>query len=168
MENRIRRQIMDAKYRLQLGAITANKLDAKAYYDENRNVTLNVAKIDYVTLGNEDYKVSDEEIKDRYNKEKERYALDTEVRLVDYILVTPTPSPEDASAASEEVAAAISNLKTTPAPRLSQATIRSRPRSRTAARLHFPPTCAMLSNASRLTAWLCSASTAQPTISPSY
>lgn len=114
MENRIRRQIMDAKYRLQLGAITANKLDAKAYYDENRNVTLNVAKVDYVTLGNEDYKVSDEEIKDRYNKEKERYALDTEVRLVDYILVTPTPSPEDASAASEEVAAAISNLKTTP------------------------------------------------------
>lgn len=113
MENRIRRQVVNAKYRLQLGAITANKLDAKAYYDENKNVTLNLAKVDYVTLGNDDYKVTDEEIKDRYNAEKERYSLDTEVRLVDYIIVTPTPSPEDASAASDEVAKAVSRLKET-------------------------------------------------------
>lgn len=114
MENRIRRQIMSAKYQLQLGAITANKLDAKAYYDENKNVTLNVAKVDYMTLGNEDFKVSDAEIKDRYNKEKEGYKLDTEVRLVDYILVTPTASAQDASKASDDVVNAISRLKETP------------------------------------------------------
>lgn len=114
MENRIRRQVMTAKYQMQLGAITANKLDAKAYYDENKNVTLNVAKVDYVGLANDDYNVTDAEIKERYNKEKENYRLDTEVRLVDYILVTPTASAQDASAASDEVVNAISRLKSTP------------------------------------------------------
>lgn len=114
MENRIRRQILNAKYQLQLGAITANKLDAKAYYDENKNVTLNVAKVDYAGLSDEDFKVTGDEIKDRYNKQKESYRLDNEVRLVDYILVTPTPSAEDASAASDDVVNAVSRLKSTP------------------------------------------------------
>lgn len=114
MENRIRRQLMSAKFQLQLGAITANKLDAKAYYDENKNVTLNVAKVDYVSLPNEGFDVTDAEIKDLYNKEKEAYRLDNEVRLVDYILVTPTPSAQDASTASDEVVNAVSRLKTTP------------------------------------------------------
>ncbi|MDE6198420.1 MAG: SurA N-terminal domain-containing protein, partial [Muribaculaceae bacterium] len=114
MENRIRRQVMTAKYQMQLGAITANKLDAKAYYDENKNVTLNVAKVDYVSLANDDYNVTDAEIKERYNKEKENYRLDTEVRLVDYILVTPPASAQDAAAASDEVVNAISRLKSTP------------------------------------------------------
>ncbi len=114
MENRIRRQLMNAKFQLQLGAITANKLDAKAYYDENKNVTLNVAKVDYVSLPNEGFDVTDAEIKDLYNKEKEAYRLDNEVRLVDYILVTPTPSAQDASTASDEVVNAVSRLKTTP------------------------------------------------------
>lgn len=114
MENRIRRQLMSAKFQLQLGAITANKLDAKAYYDENKNVTLNVAKVDYVSLPNEGFDVTDAEVKDLYNKEKEAYRLDNEVRLVDYILVTPTPSAQDASTASDEVVNAVSRLKTTP------------------------------------------------------
>ncbi|MDE6757564.1 MAG: SurA N-terminal domain-containing protein, partial [Muribaculaceae bacterium] len=114
MENRIRRQLMSAKFQLQLGAITANKLDAKAYYDENKNVTLNVAKVDYASLPNEGFDVTDAEIKDLYNKEKEAYRLDNEVRLVDYILVTPTPSAQDASTASDEVVNAVSRLKATP------------------------------------------------------
>lgn len=114
MENRYRRQIMAMKYQMMLGAITANKLDAKAYYDDNKNVTLNVAKVDYVSMGNDDYKVTDAEINDRYNKDKERYHLDTERRIVDYIMVTPTPSPEDAAATSDEVGTAIARLRTTP------------------------------------------------------
>lgn len=113
-EKRIRRQILTAKYQLQLGAITANKLDAKAYFDENKNVTLNVAKVDYVGLANDDYNVTDAEIKERYNKDKENYRLDTEVRLVDYIIVTPTASAQDAANASDEVVNAVSKLKTTP------------------------------------------------------
>lgn len=114
MENNLRRQILAAKYQLQLGALTANKLDAKAYYDDNKNVTLNVARVDNYTLPDDDFAVSDEEIKSRYDKEKETFKLDNEVRLVDYILVTPTASAEDASNASEEVIAAVEKLKTTP------------------------------------------------------
>ncbi|MDE6317569.1 MAG: hypothetical protein K2L73_04135, partial [Muribaculaceae bacterium] len=114
MENNLRRQILAAKYQLQLGALTANKLDAKAYYDDNKNVTLNVARVDNYTLADDDFAVSDEEIKSRYDKEKETFKLDNEVRLVDYILVTPTASAEDAGNASEEVIAAVEKLKTTP------------------------------------------------------
>ena len=77
-------------------------------------MTLNVAKVDYAGLSDEDFKVTGDEIKDRYNKQKESYRLDNEVRLVDYILVTPTPSAEDASAASDDVVNAVSRLKSTP------------------------------------------------------
>lgn len=115
MENRIRKQILSAKFQMQLGgAIKANKLDAKLYFDENKNVTLTVAKVDYVGLNNDEFKVTDDEIKARYNETKETYRLDNEVRMVDYIMVTPTPSPADASFASDEVAKAIADLKVKP------------------------------------------------------
>lgn len=114
MENRIRKQILSAKFQMQLGAIKANKLDAKIYFDENKNVTLNVAKVDYVGLKNEDFNVTDDEIKARYNETKETYRLDNEVRMLDYIMVTPTPSAADASFASSEVEDAIVGLKSTP------------------------------------------------------
>lgn len=114
MENDLRDNIKAMKYQMMLGALTANKLDAKAYFDESKNVTLNVAKVDYATLANDDYAVTDAEINDRYNKEKENYKIDTERRIVDYIVVTPTPSKEDAAATSEAVVAAITALKETP------------------------------------------------------
>ncbi|MBR6746303.1 MAG: SurA N-terminal domain-containing protein [Muribaculaceae bacterium] len=113
MENRVRRQVLTAKFQLQLGAITANKLDAKAYYDENKNVTLSIAKVDYATLANDEFEVTEAEINERYNQNKENYKLETETRMVDYIYVTPTPSVDDQNAASEEVLNAISELKKT-------------------------------------------------------
>lgn len=113
MEQRYRSMLKRAKFQGMLGAITANKLDAKAYYDDNKNVTLSAAKIDYATIGNDDYKVSDAEINDRYSKDKERYKLDNEMRRVNYIIVTPTPSPEDAAATSKEVEDAIAGLRAT-------------------------------------------------------
>ena len=114
MENNLRRQLIAAKFQMQLGALTANKLDAKAYYDDNKNVTLNVARVDNYSLADDDFAVTDDEIKARYDKEKEAFKLDNEIRLVDYILVTPTASAEDAATASQEVINAIENLKTTP------------------------------------------------------
>ncbi|MBD5235647.1 MAG: hypothetical protein HDS61_04410 [Barnesiella sp.] len=114
MENNLRRQLIAAKFQMQLGALTANKLDAKAYYDDNKNVTLNVARVDNYSLADDDFTVTDDEIKARYDKEKEAFKLDNEIRLVDYILVTPTASAEDAATASQEVINAIENLKATP------------------------------------------------------
>ena len=114
MENNLRRQLIAAKFQMQLGALTANKLDAKAYYDDNKNVTLNVARVDNYSLADDDFAVTDDEIKARYDKEKEAFKLDNEIRLVDYILVTPTASAEDAATASQEVINAIENLKATP------------------------------------------------------
>lgn len=114
MENRLHRELLTQKYYLQLDALTANKLDAKAYYDENKNVTLSLAKVDYTTLGDEEFAVSDDEIKARYNENKAAYKLYNETRMVDYIYVTPTPSAEDRIAAQTEVEDAIANLKATP------------------------------------------------------
>lgn len=113
MENRIRRQLLTTKFQMQLGAITANKLDAKAYYDENKNVTLSIAKVDYATLANDEFEVTEAEINERYNQNKANYKLETETRMVDYIYVTPTPSADDQVVASEEVLNAINELKKT-------------------------------------------------------
>lgn len=114
IENRLHRQLLIAKYQMQLGAITANKLDAKAFYDENRNLSVNLAKVDLASLNDGDFKIEDKDINDLYNKEKERFKLDSEVRLVDYILVTPTPSAEDENAASTEIIDVIAKLKAMP------------------------------------------------------
>lgn len=111
MDNDLRKNVKAMKFQMMLGALTANKVDAEIYHNDNKNVTLNLAKVDFISMGNEDFKVTDAEINERYNKDKERYRIDTERRLVDYIIVTPTPSPEDITATSEEVTAAIEALR---------------------------------------------------------
>ncbi len=147
MENRIRRQLMNAKFQLQLGAITANKLDAKAYYDENKNVTLNVAKVDYASLPNEGFDVTDAEIKDLYNKEKETYRLDNEVRLVDYILVTPPRRLRMQALQVTKLSTPCRASRPLPALRLLPATMHLRHRCTPVAQLHSPHRSAMPSTA---------------------
>ena len=97
------------------GAITANKLDAKALYDENAStIKIAYAKKDFSSLDNEKYSVDASDIKALWNEEKNSYKLDEETRLVNYISVNITPSADDRLAAEKVVEEAIARLKTTP------------------------------------------------------
>lgn len=115
MEQNVRQQLRQAKYQMQFQALTANKLDAQQYYDENaRTATLVMARQNYTTLPDDEFQVSDDEINARYNQEKELFKVDKETRIVDYILVRPAPSADDYAEAQAEVNEALANLAKLP------------------------------------------------------
>lgn len=107
--------LRQAKFTSLLGAINVNKLDAKALYDDNaRTANILMAKKDYTTVPDDEVSVSDDEIRDRYKRDKALYAIPDEQRLVGYILVNVTPSQDDYLAAQQEVESAIQGLKELP------------------------------------------------------
>jgi peptidyl-prolyl cis-trans isomerase D len=96
------------------GALTANKLDAKAYYDDNATTsTIAYARQDYSSLKDDDFKPSDDAIKALYEAEKERFRIDEKQFVIDYITVDVVPSKTDLDAAAKDVKAALEALKTT-------------------------------------------------------
>ena len=97
------------------GAITANKLDAKAIYDENAStVKIVYAKKDLSSVEDDKYPVSQSEINALWNEEKGLYKLPEETRLISYISVAIEPSTDDRLAAQQEVEQTIAALRTTP------------------------------------------------------
>ena len=105
LENNVVEQLKAYKFQsLFAGALVANKLDAKALFEENSTVsTIEYAKVDFSTLNDDDFKPTDEEIAAKYNDNKNRYRLNEETRKVDYILVDIVPSEEDLNKAYAEV-----------------------------------------------------------------
>jgi peptidyl-prolyl cis-trans isomerase D len=101
---------------LFMGTLTANKLDAKAYYDDNATTSKIVyTKQELSTLKDDDFKVTDADVKAQYEKYHNMFRLEEPTRVVDYITVDITPSQADLAAASAEVEAAMTALRQQPA-----------------------------------------------------
>ena len=97
------------------GALTANKLDAKAYYDDNASTsTIAYARKDLSSLPDDQFKPSEADINELYNSEKNRFRIDEDQYLIDYITVDVVPSKEDIAAAQADVNKALAQLKVTP------------------------------------------------------
>lgn len=97
------------------GALTANKIDAKAYYDANATTsTIAYARKDYSALPDDQFKPSDADIEALYNEEKNRFRIDEPQYVVDYITVDIVPSKADQAAAAADIAKAMNGLLTTP------------------------------------------------------
>lgn len=93
MEQLLKQQKFQA---LLAGALVANELDAKAYYDGNASTShIAYVKKSYMDLPNDKYPVSKEELKAQYNKDKNMYKVDDEIRKVNYIAVNIEPSQAD-------------------------------------------------------------------------
>lgn len=96
------------------GALPANKLDAKAYYDDNATTsTIAYVRKDYSTLADDEFKPTDADIEAIYKEEKNRFRIDEAQYVIDYITVDIVPSKTDLDAASAEVNQALALLKTT-------------------------------------------------------
>ncbi len=94
------------------GALTANKLDAQAAYDDNASTsTIAYAKTDFSQLKDEDFPVSDSEINSLYNEEKNRYRIQEPQTVLSYITVDIAPSEADRLAAEKDVEGAVAALK---------------------------------------------------------
>lgn len=97
------------------GALPANKLDAKAYYEDNASTsTIAYVRKDYTTLNDDDFKPTDAEIEAIYKEEKNRFRIDEAQYVIDYITVDIAPSKADLDLAAADVNKALSGLKKTP------------------------------------------------------
>lgn len=94
------------------GTLTANKLDAKALYEDNATTsTIVYAKKDLSTLKDADFTPTDAEINNLYNLEKNRYRINEKQVVISYIAVDVVPSTDDLAAAQREVEDAIVGLR---------------------------------------------------------
>ncbi len=97
------------------GTLNANKLDAKAVFEDNATTsTIAYARKDFTSLKEEDFPVSAEEIKELYKTEKNRFRISEPQYLVNYIAVDIVPSTDDLNAAQKEVEDAMMGLRLNP------------------------------------------------------
>ena len=90
----------------------ANDLDVAAMKrDYVASAKVKVAKKPYGELDEKTYPVSDEEIKNAYNKQKELYALDEKTKEISFISVNVAPSGKDMEEASLLAATVVKELK---------------------------------------------------------
>ncbi|MBQ9467065.1 MAG: SurA N-terminal domain-containing protein [Muribaculaceae bacterium] len=88
---------------LMAGAIQANDLDRKQLLEEGAVTShITFVKKDFNTMPNEEFdsKVTDNELRKEYNKRKPMFALDEPTRIVHFIALNVTPSPQDVQAAT--------------------------------------------------------------------
>lgn len=99
-------------YRLVGGLFTANKLDAKAVYNDNATTRhIAYATKSYSTVPEDDIEeVTDADLQAVYNKQKAQYRLDEPTRSIDYIYVAIEPSKADRLAGQKDVEEAIAAL----------------------------------------------------------
>lgn len=97
--------------RLLVGAVRPNDLDKKALYNDYiATSNVDIAFLPFGTLDEKTYPVSEQEIKDRYNKEKELYKVVEPTREISFIAVNMTPSDADRKASSELAAKTVASL----------------------------------------------------------
>ncbi len=113
LEKNTEEMLLQQKFMSQfMGTITANKIDAKALFDDNATTsTIVYAKKDLSSLNNDDFQVSDDEIAALYNEEKNRYRINEKQYMLNYIAVDINPSADDLSAARKEVEDAVYGLR---------------------------------------------------------
>lgn len=97
--------------RLLVGAVRPNDLDKKALYNDYiATSNVDMAFLPFGNLDEKTYPVSDQEIKDRYSKEKELYSVTEPTREISFIAVTVTPSDADQKASRELAAKTVASL----------------------------------------------------------
>ena len=103
-EKQLRKELLLNKYQgLFSMSILANPVNAQAAYDDRTNTTTAVvAALPYAAITDK-VEVTDEELKAAYEKYKENFRLESELRDVKYIDVAVTASAADKKALDEEM-----------------------------------------------------------------
>ena len=93
------------------GLFTANELDAKDAFDtHHKNYNISFTSKELASLKDEDFQVSDDEVKAEWEKNKKVYELEREQRSIKYFSVQIDPSTDDYIAAEKTVNEAIVDL----------------------------------------------------------
>lgn len=113
LEQQTEEMLLSQKFgNLFSGALPANKLDAKAYFDDNASTsTIAYVRKDYSSLSDDEFKPTDADIEEIYNEEKNRFRIDEGQYIIDYITVDIVPSKADLDLAAADVNKALADLK---------------------------------------------------------
>lgn len=116
LEDQMEQSLLQQKFQsLFVGALQANDLDAKEMYlDGVNNKKVVFASKSYASLPDDQYEVTDADIRAEWSKQKELYRLDQPYRAISYIAVPIVPSADDLTAAEQKVEDAIVALRTQP------------------------------------------------------
>ena len=97
------------------GLFTANELDAKDAFDaHHENYNISFTSKEFASLKDEDFQVSDEEVKAEWEKNKKVYELEREQRSIKYFSVLIAPSSDDYIAGENTVNEALAGLNEKP------------------------------------------------------
>ena len=112
LEKEAETQIKDYVYGYMFnGLLAANELDAKeAYNAVNQKFIVSFTSKELASLPDDKFPVSDDEIKAEWNKNKGVYALENEMRTIDFFSVLLNPSAIDNANADKIVKDAIAAL----------------------------------------------------------
>lgn len=112
LERETETQIKDFIYGYMFnGLLAANELDAKeAYNAVNQKFIVSFTSKELASLSDDKFPVSDDEIKAEWNKNKGVYALENEMRTIDFFSVLLNPSAIDNANADKIVKDAVAAL----------------------------------------------------------
>ena len=97
--------------RLLAGTVKANDLDKKALHNDYvATANVDLAFLPFSNLDEKTYPVSDQEIKDRYNKDKNDFIVEEPTKEISFIAVSIAPSAADQKASKELAAKTVSAL----------------------------------------------------------
>lgn len=111
-QKQIRSQYLTQKYQVLLSKmLMSNPVEAKMSFEARSNESdIILASIPFNTIDDSKVEVTDKEINDRYNKDKEQYLQTIESRDIKYIDVAVTPSDDDRAEAMADMNEAYSQL----------------------------------------------------------
>ena len=112
-EEAAKKQIKQMIYgRALQGTIRANELDKKALYaDQTTSMDVDYAFLPFGKLDEKKYPVTDQEIQDRYNKEKSRFLVEEPTRDISFIAVDVAPSANDVQVSKDLAAATLNDMR---------------------------------------------------------
>ncbi|MCM1077959.1 MAG: SurA N-terminal domain-containing protein [Bacteroidales bacterium] len=118
IEKTLRQQILAGKYQVLLAnCIMSNPVEAKmAFKDENEEANIQLAAFPYTSVKESDVKVSDADLKAKYEEMKDMFRQMVESRDVKYVSVQVAPSTADRKATLKEMTEFASQLAATEDP----------------------------------------------------
>lgn len=118
IEKSLRQQVLAQKYQsLLAGCLISNPVSAKmAYTDENQESNIQLASFAYSSINDNKVKISDADLKVKYEELKPRFKQYEETRSIKYVDYQVLPSASDRAALNKTVAGYVQSLKETADP----------------------------------------------------
>lgn len=118
IEKSLRQQVLAQKYQsLLAGCLISNPVSAKmAYTDENQESNIQLASFAYSSINDNKVKISDADLKAKYEELKPRFKQYEETRSIKYVDYLVLPSASDRAALNKTVAGYVQSLKETADP----------------------------------------------------